>query len=342
MSRNKKTTILVGCIIIVSCIGTAAVIFSQKNKVPAVTNSEIAIAETQIATQSHKLTATLNKDAYEVVYNGTFDISEILATIEADDSTTVQFADGTTSKSYSSIGPKTEPVIIKDTYNNTKTVEITINVVDTQAPVISGVSACSISKGSTFSALGGVSANDDIDGDVSGTLACSSYDINAVGTQTLTITAADKSGNISSTDFVLTVNEKPVATNQDSSSSSSSSSNSSSNSSSSNSSSSSSGDTYKIHITTDEERIEMDKNRPTIAPSYTWDEVVVLGTSMLKEKGLNCVGSVASEGSIFLMASDGFSYKLKSELKNQTSLTWIQSTSYVDYYIKKYGEFKTQ
>lgn len=204
MRKNKKLGIIIGIIAVIFCFGIVAYGLSKTSS-PIVKDNE-----PQIPTESHILTAELKQGTYEVAFNEEFDISQVDMNIKADSDTKVQFADGTTTKSYDTLGAKTEAIDIIDSYNNTEIVEITIDVVDTNAPVITGVSNCSIMETNRFKALGGVSATDDVDGNVSNTLTCTDYNINTIGTQIITITATDNSGNVASVDFTLTINEQPV------------------------------------------------------------------------------------------------------------------------------------
>jgi len=207
MNKFKKIGIVAGILLI--AIG-AFWIYKKSPLTITATENSTKVAETEAAKETHILTVALNLASYEIEYNDTFDIATVDVAIIAESVTTVQFADGSTSKQYDSVGEKIEQVVIKDDYNNKKTAEITITVKDTQAPVISGVTDCRITEGHKFNALGGVVAMDNADADVSDTLVCSDYDIDSVGTQTLTITAQDKSGNVASVDFNLQVIEKPV------------------------------------------------------------------------------------------------------------------------------------
>ena len=207
MNKFKK----IGIVAAIFLIALGAFLIYKKSPLTiTATENSTKIAATEVATESHIMTVVLNQPTYDIDYSNTFDISAVDIVITADGPTLVEFADGSTSKDYDSVGEKIEQVTIIDNYNNIKTVEITINVKDTQAPVISGVTDCRITEGHKFNALGGVVATDNADADVSNTLVCSPYDINKVGNQTLTITASDKSGNVVSADFVLEVDEKPV------------------------------------------------------------------------------------------------------------------------------------
>jgi len=207
MNKFKK----IGIVAAIFLIALGAFLIYKKSPLTiTATENSTKIAATEVATESHIMTVVLNQPTYDIDYSNTFDISAVDIVITADGPTLVEFADGSTSKDYDSVGEKIEQVTIIDNYNNIKTVEITINVKDTQAPVISGVTDCRITEGHKFNALGGVVAIDNADADVSNTLVCSPYDINKVGNQILTITASDKSGNVVSADFVLEVDEKPV------------------------------------------------------------------------------------------------------------------------------------
>jgi len=208
-NTKKIKYIVIVAVLLLIAIGALFIYKKSPLIITAIENSTKARA-TEVATESHILAVTLNQASYEEEIGDTFDISGIDLAITADGTTLVEFVDGSASKEYDSIGEKIELVMITDNYHNSKTVAVTIIVKDTQAPVISGVTDCRITEGRKFNALGGVAAIDNADGDVSDTLVCSAYDTDIVGTQTLTITAVDKSGNSSSIDFELEVLNKPV------------------------------------------------------------------------------------------------------------------------------------
>ena len=201
----------IGIVAVILVSAAGAFWLFQKSPLKVIATEDLTQeAETAVVTESHTLTVKLNLASYEIEYSDTFDISVVDVAINADGYTSILFEDGSTSKYYDSVGEKTEQVEITDDYQNTKSVEITIIVKDSQSPEISGVTDCKITEGHKFNALGGVTATDNADGEVNDTLVCSAYDINAVGNQTLTITATDKSGNVASIDFILKVIEKPA------------------------------------------------------------------------------------------------------------------------------------
>lgn len=106
--------------------------------------------------------------------------------------------------------------------NIIKEVPIIVNVVDTVAPVIKiDKDAVSITEGDSFDINSNIlSVNDTIDGDLSlvdnvqdsnlGYYSVSHDDLTQVGSHEVTVTAVDKSGNKSVSNFILNVKAKPV------------------------------------------------------------------------------------------------------------------------------------
>ena len=93
------------------------------------------------------------------------------------------------------------------TENMTLTVEDVVVVIpDTTRPVISGVHNQTITVGSSFNPMSGVSATDDVDGNVSVTVS-GDYDVDSVGSYTITYRATDKAGNTATESMTLTVEE---------------------------------------------------------------------------------------------------------------------------------------
>ena len=78
---------------------------------------------------------------------------------------------------------------------------------DTTNPVISGVKNQTITVGSSFKPLNGVSATDDIDGPVPVTVS-GKYDVKTAGYYIITYRATDKSGNTATAKMTLTVKAK--------------------------------------------------------------------------------------------------------------------------------------
>ena len=117
--------------------------------------------------------------------------------------------------------------------------EITLEVVDTKMPVISGVQDIEITKGDTIDLTANITAKDEVDGDLEIQIE-GDFDPNTVGTYTLTVKAVDKNQNETTESFTVTVKEKPVVVPSKPTTSSSNSSSSNKNTSSSNSNASSS------------------------------------------------------------------------------------------------------
>nr|WP_251137803.1 immunoglobulin-like domain-containing protein [Exiguobacterium sp. s130] len=90
-----------------------------------------------------------------------------------------------------------------------------VTVKDTIKPVLSGVTNQSINLNSTFDPKKGITAKDNIDGDVTKSIQVSgSVNLKKVGTYTLTYNVADRSGNTTTLVRKITVkdNVKPIIT----------------------------------------------------------------------------------------------------------------------------------
>ncbi|MCF7932963.1 MAG: DUF5011 domain-containing protein [Acholeplasmataceae bacterium] len=98
---------------------------------------------------------------------------------------------------------------VTDSDGNTTTVQITITVVlvDTEAPLISGAGDLTVIVGDPdFDEMAGVSANDTVDGDVTADIAFEGdYDIWTPGEYTLSYAVEDAAGNLAERDRILTV-----------------------------------------------------------------------------------------------------------------------------------------
>ncbi len=90
---------------------------------------------------------------------------------------------------------------------NEKTTEITIQ--DTEKPVITGVSNKEIIEGNEINLLEGISATDNVDGEIE-VKVDGSVDNSKPGEYTIKVTATDKSGNTQEETFTVTVKAKPV------------------------------------------------------------------------------------------------------------------------------------
>ena len=131
---------------------------------------------------------------------------------------------------------------ISKTIENEKESEITIE--DTIMPVISGVKDRTINVGDEINLLDGVTAQDEVDGELEVVIVEGSVDNTKAGEYTIKVSATDKNGNITEEEFKVTVKENTqVAANASTSNKSNSSSNKTNSKTSSSSSSSSSSNT---------------------------------------------------------------------------------------------------
>lgn len=141
--------------------------------------------------------------------------------------------------------------------------EIVIIIKDTDAPVLDGVKNQTITVGDTLDLLKGITAKDEVDGDIEVKVE-GEVDTKKAGTYKVKVYAEDKSGNRAEQEMTVTVKKKTTTTTTKPSSSGSSSSGSSS-------SSSSSGCTYTATLkkrgykSTDKDACDKDKQALAVA-----------------------------------------------------------------------------
>lgn len=100
-------------------------------------------------------------------------------------------------------------LVLTDTSGNFTelTAKITV-IVDTQAPVISGIKNFTVYMGDTVAYRSGITITDDHDSEPKLTIDSASVDLNKVGKYTVTYTATDLSGNTTKKEATVEVREK--------------------------------------------------------------------------------------------------------------------------------------
>lgn len=143
-----------------------------------------------------------------VKYGDTLKASDIPVSLKDGSAFKVTFKDGTTEKSYKSLGE------YKDTFTITsngksRDVYFTVNVADTTVPTFSGIKAeITASKGASDSSLlEGVKAVDDVDGDVTSSIKVTGFDNEKIGDQVVTFVVSDKAGNAATKTVTVTIAE---------------------------------------------------------------------------------------------------------------------------------------
>lgn len=110
-------------------------------------------------------------------------------------------------------GVVTATVLLVDKAGNKAEVKTQINVwSDKEAPVISGASNKTVTKGGTISYRQGVTVTDNLDENPTLEIDNSAVDLNKVGKYKVTYTATDASGNSSSKTITVTVEAKTTTT----------------------------------------------------------------------------------------------------------------------------------
>lgn len=127
---------------------------------------------------------------------------------------TLTFGDGISiAKRYNKTGVFKEKFIVTDTWTGLySSVTVTINVIpsDKIKPVIKGIKNITTTKGIKVNLLKGVSASDNIDGDLTSKIKVSTTDFSKVGRQKVTYTVTDKAGNKTTKTATLIVKNKKI------------------------------------------------------------------------------------------------------------------------------------
>ena len=164
-------------------------------------------------------------DDVEITVGATFDpLAGVTATDETDGDVTKSIkVEGTVDTSKA--GTYTLTYTVSDKAGNTATAKRVVTVKeepvtppaeDRTAPVFSGVSDVTVEFGASFDPLAGISAKDDVDGDVTKSIKVEgSVDTSKAGEYTLTYRVSDKAGNTASATRVVTVKEKATEPSKD-------------------------------------------------------------------------------------------------------------------------------
>ena len=131
---------------------------------------------------------------------------DFVATMQDATKVTVSYA---TQPDATKEGLQTVTIRLTDAGGNTTDLQATLNLsIDGEAPVITGVTDKVVYLGETVSFLSGVTATDNVDGEITPEVDRSGVDLTTVGEYTVTYTATDAAGNISTVSVKLKVLEK--------------------------------------------------------------------------------------------------------------------------------------
>lgn len=121
------------------------------------------------------------------------------------------YVDSNTGEDYlwiNEVGRYELDVAVEDACGNKNIERIEINVIDTVAPSIEGIDSLSIEKGKEIDLLAGVTAMDNVDGDITDKISITEIDVMEAGEQTCIYTVSDSSGNSVSAERKIEVIEK--------------------------------------------------------------------------------------------------------------------------------------
>jgi Uncharacterized protein involved in cytokinesis, contains TGc (transglutaminase/protease-like) domain len=150
------------------------------------------------------------ENVIDVLVNESLNVYSIEYIMERVNDYSITFADGSIEKYYDKIGSYPEKILITDdTTGFSDMVNIVVNVLDKTKPVISGVKDLTVYLNSKDSILIGVTAKDNVDGDLTNKIKFTKFDISKIGTYDVLYTVTDKSGNTQTQKAVITVAYDP-------------------------------------------------------------------------------------------------------------------------------------
>lgn len=156
-----------------------------------------------ISVENNKLTIPVNT---------TFKLHELPIKIEDVSPTQSYLSNGTEAMHYDKLGTYKDTVTVIDRYENSSSLEIEIEVIDINPPVINGVKNYTVYQGTPVNARAGVTATDIEDGDLTAVMEVSGYNVNQLGTQYITYKVKDVYGNETTATATLTVLKIPETT----------------------------------------------------------------------------------------------------------------------------------
>ncbi len=141
--------------------------------------------------------------------NTTFKLHELPIDIEDISPTQSMLSNGMEAMHYDKIGEYKDTITVVDKFGNSSSLDIKIIVADLNPPVISGIKSFTIYQGGSINPRAGVTATDIEDGDITSKIQISGYNVNQIGTQTITYTVSDDYGNVTTESTKLTVLKIP-------------------------------------------------------------------------------------------------------------------------------------
>lgn len=144
--------------------------------------------------------------------NTTFKLHELPIKIEDISPTQAHLSNGTEAMHYDKLGTYKDTVTVIDRYENSSSLDIEIEVIDINPPVISGVRDYTVYQGTPVNARAGVKATDIEDGDLTDKMEVTGYNVNQLGKQYITYTVKDVYGNETKATATLTVLKIPETT----------------------------------------------------------------------------------------------------------------------------------
>lgn len=179
----------------------------ETTKIEEQVNTEVTTEEETTLQQVAPVITTYEKEV-ELNLGDTLTLEQLKVGITSVHDTETNF----TEKTYNEVGTFDETITFEDKVNGLSTsFTVKVKVKDSISPEILGVKNIVVVEGEAIDLLAGVTAKDNLDGDLTSSIQVSSYDANLLDKdQEITYTVADKSGNTTTAKAVLHIKQNPI------------------------------------------------------------------------------------------------------------------------------------
>ena len=205
----KKKEIVISTVAVTTIMLMAAVGYSCSRPKDEGIHQTIVEEQTEVETETAlaPIVASYNKEI-DLNVGETLTLEMLEVSVASDNGVNYDFKD----KTYSEVGDFTEVVKVSDKITNAVTeLTISVKVSDKSAPEISGTDDITVTEGESINLLLGVSASDNLDGDLTSSITVSEYDSGKLDSdQTVTYSVTDKAGNTTTKDITLHIKSNPI------------------------------------------------------------------------------------------------------------------------------------
>jgi hypothetical protein len=185
----------------INTVGDYTIIYSVTDSIGNTTTEEMTLTIVE-----NLVPVFANLPTFVVYQSQTYDLlAEITASddVDGDITASIQVSDDI---DMDTPGTYTVTYTVTDSYNQTTTETVNFVVVADEAPVILGTTDFSVEQGGTYDLLDGVTASDDVDGDLSLSIQVDdTVDVNTPSMYIVTYTVTDSYGNTTTETITVTV-----------------------------------------------------------------------------------------------------------------------------------------